>query len=185
METTPHALIADRWSPRAFDAEHRIGDADLAALFEAARWAPSSMNEQPWRYRFARRGDPGFDALYDALMPGNQAWAGNASLLVACFVEPAFRRNGKPNRHAWHDAGAANLSLALEAGNRGLHAHAMGGFDRDRAMALPGVDPDWEAVCFLAVGRRTSADTLPETLRERETAERTRLPLEEVARPLA
>jgi nitroreductase len=184
-QTTIHELLAQRWSPRAFDPEHTLSEADLQALLQAAQWAPSSMNEQPWRYRFARRGEDGFEALFQTLMPGNQLWAGRASLLMACLVDPHFKRNGKPNRHAWHDAGAANMALSLEATRRGLHVHQMGGFDAEAVMAIDGVDAAWEAVCVLAIGQKSDPSTLPEKLEERENAPRQRMDLEQFAAPLS
>lgn len=178
-------LLKKRWSPRAFDPEHVLLDADLEGLLEAARWAPSSMNEQPWRYRFARRGEAGFQALFDTLMPGNRLWAGNASLLMVCYAVPTFKRNGKPNRHAVYDAGAANMALSLEALDRGLYVHQMGGFDPEALREMELGDADWQALCVLAIGKLGDPSTLPDALREREAAPRLRLPLKDIAAPLA
>lgn len=158
----------DRWSPRAFEDE-ALDEAQVAALFEAARWAPSSSNEQPWVFLYARR--PEDRALFfDLLSDGNRNWAGRAPLLVFLAARRTFARNDRPNRHAAFDSGAAWLSLALQARRLGLHAHAMGGFDRERAHDALGLDPErYELLVAIAIGRRADpAAVLPPDLRERE-----------------
>jgi nitroreductase len=158
----------DRWSPRAFE-DAPLDDAQVAALFEAARWAPSSSNEQPWVFLFARSAADRA-RFTDLLSGGNRNWAGRAPLLIFLATRRTIARNGRVNRHAGFDAGAAWMSLALQARRLGLHAHAMGGFDQERAYGELGVDPEThEIMVAIAVGRRVAPEAvLPEDLVERE-----------------
>jgi nitroreductase len=174
-----HQLLAGRWSPRAFDPASTISEPQLTALLEAARWSPSAMNSQPWRFLVARRGTPEFTAVFEALMQPNQVWAGNADVLlvVAARTEDA---DGNPLRHAFYDTGQAVAHLSTQAEHEGLAVHQMGGFHADavaEAFALPStVTP----VVVVAIGIRTHADTLPAGYAEREVAPRSRLPLSDL-----
>lgn len=173
----------DRWSPRAF-APDPVPEADLEAIFEAARWAPSAMNEQPWVLVYAAEAAPR-GRLLDALVPFNQVWARHAPVLVLVATRRHFARNGQPNRWAAFDAGAAWMALALAARARGLHTHSMGGFDADAALQTCGLDPEqYEALAVVALGRRAAPATLPEELRDREQPSE-RKPLADVAYDLA
>ncbi len=171
-----HPLLADRWSPRAFDPTAELDDPTLTALLEAARWAPSAGNSQPWRFLVARRGTVAFDAIFATLMPGNQPWAGRASalLLVAAATRDA---EGAELPWALYDTGAAVAHLSTQAQALGLSVHQMGGFDAAAAterLDLPsGVVP----VVVVALGMRQHADTLPGPYAEREVAPRSRRPL--------
>lgn len=160
--------FTDRWSPRAFD-DAPLDDAQVAALFEAARWAPSSSNEQPWVFLFARSAADRA-RFADLLSGGNRNWAPKAPMLLFLATRRTIARNGRVNRHAGFDAGAAWMSLALQARRLGLHAHAMGGFDQERAYVELGLDPaTHELMAAIAVGRRADpVDVLPEDLVERE-----------------
>lgn len=171
----------DRWSPRSF-VDEPIPDDHVRALFEAARWAPSAGNSQPWLFVFARSADDRA-RFTDALNPGNQKWAGRAPLLVFVLARKTSERSGKPLTHGWFDAGAAWMSLALQARALGLFAHAMAGFDRDRAYAATGASPDdFDIIAAIAVGRRGDPADLPdEDLREREKPSE-RKPLAEIMR---
>jgi nitroreductase len=172
-----HDLVAERWSPVGFDRSV-IGDDDLAALFEAARWAPSSYNEQPWRFLVARRDDPeAFDAMLSCLVDANSAWAGNASALMLTAAVTTHVRNGKPNGKALHDLGLAVGNMSAEATARGLVMHQMGGILPDRARELYGVPDDAEVVTAIAVGRAAQPRSLPDDLRGRDEAPRARRPL--------
>ena len=174
-----HDLLALRWSPRAFDARD-VDPALLTSLFEAARWAPSCFNEQPWRFFVATRGDAAaFERLGACLMDGN-AWARSAAVLFVAVARTTFERNDRPNRHAWHDVGAAVLSLALQAESHGLATHQMAGFDAEKARAVLGLPEDHEAVSMVAVGYPGDPAALPEALAERERAPRTRRPLDTI-----
>ncbi len=174
-----HALIASRWSPYAF-SEREVSDQDLSALFEAVRWAPSSYNEQPWSYMVATRKDSlGFERLLSCLVEPNQAWAKQAPVLALGVARERFTRNDKPNAAAVHDLGLAAGALLVEATARGLAVHQMIGILPDRARELYGIPDHSRAVTALAIGYAGPSDALPEGLREREQAPRTRKPLSE------
>ncbi|MDF1566309.1 MAG: nitroreductase family protein [Deltaproteobacteria bacterium] len=173
-----HPLLTERWSPRAFEARP-LPREDLDALLEAARWAASSMNEQPWRFVVAGREDEAaFERIAACLSAGNQPWARNAGALVAVVVAETFRRNGKKNAHAWYDAGAAVAQLTLEATHRGLAVHQMGGFDGEALREALGIPEGHAPVVVLAIGIPGDVDRLSPELAERERAPRKRLPLE-------
>ena len=175
-----HALIAARWSPYAW-ADRPVDPDDLLALFEAARWAASSYNEQPWRWIVARRDDAGsFAQLLSTLVDANQAWAKHAPVLAIGVAISAFARNGKPNRAAQHDLGLAAGNLSLEATARGLAVHQMIGILPDRVRELYDVPAEAEPLTGLAIGYAGDAADLPENLRERDLATRTRKPLAEL-----
>jgi nitroreductase len=185
-----HPLLAERWSPRGFDRAHEIGDEALSALLEAARWAPSAGNSQPWRFLVTRRGEPAHDRLYAALAPGNQAWAGAASALILVAARTAGD-DGRPQPWALYDTGQAVAALVTQAQADGLSVHQMGGFDTGAVRAELGLGENLTPVVVLAVGRRDSEAGLPEPLAAREAAPRTRHPLGDLllpapaARPLA
>lgn len=171
-----HDLFAQRWSPRAFDARP-VEVRTLASLFEAARWAPSCFNEQPWRFFVARREDgAAFERLASFLVEGN-AWARQAAALVVTAASTTFAHNKKQNPHAWYDVGQATLSLVLQGQALGLVSHQMAGFDAERARAELGLPEGIEPVTMVALGYRGNADALPAALAERERAPRTRRPL--------
>ena len=170
----------DRWSPRAFDPSP-LTDDQLAALFEAARWAPSCYNDQPWLFLYAVT--PEDRARFaGALVPANQVWAPHAALLLFVLCRRRFRHNNQENRHARFDAGAAWMALALQARKLGLHAHAMAGFSRQKAYEILAVPPeDYDIMAAVAVGRRGDAQMLPDDVAAREQPS-DRKPLSEVAR---
>ena len=164
-------IFLHRWSPRAFTGE-AIPDAVLMSMFEAARWAPSASNVQPWRFVYARRGTPQWGPLFDALMDMNQPWVANASVL-AYLVSARFRRRSDgtaaANRSHSFDAGAAWGYVALQARHLGWAAHAMGGFFPEKAHAALGApEGDYNVEAAIAIGRPTDAETLPESYRARE-----------------
>lgn len=175
-----HPLLAERWSPRTF-ADRPVDDADLLALLEAARWAPSCFNEQPWAFLVARREDgDAFERMAACLTPGNRRWAPGAAVLVISLAKKRFDRNEKPNRHAFHDVGLAAMSLTVEATARGLHVHQMAGIDRERIVETYGVPEGWEPVAGIALGHPGGdPDALPDDLPERERRERRRKALPE------
>lgn len=168
-------LILKRNSPRAY-SEGVIGKEMIDSLFGAARWAPSSMNEQPWIYYYATRDNRElFNSFLDCLVPGNSSWAGEADMLILSVARKKFSYNGKPNRHAMHDTGAANTLLALQAAEIGLQAHQMGGFDMNKTLERFGLDSEThEPASFIAVGYQGDPEQLPEELRKRELAPRVR-----------
>ncbi len=174
-----HDLLRRRWSPRAFSSRPVPPEA-LRSLFEAARWAPSSYNEQPWAYIVATRDNPEqFRRLLSTLVEGNRAWAQYAPVLILSVARPNFERNGQSNRHAFHDTGQASMSLVVQATALGLAVHQMAGFSADKARELFSIPPDWEPVAAIALGYSVAAEAVPEELRARELAPRSRKPLED------
>jgi nitroreductase len=172
-----HALLAERWSPYAFD-ERPVSEDDLRSLFEAARWAPSSYNEQPWSYLVAVRSDADeFARLLSCLVEANQAWAKHAPVLALGITRERFTRNDKENKAAVHDLGLAAGSLLVEATARGLFVHQMIGILPDRARELYAIPEHSRAVTALAVGYRGEGEALPEAVRDRDRAPRSRKPL--------
>lgn len=173
----------ERWSPRAFTGE-AIDEATLLGFLEAARWAPSGSNAQPWRFLYARAGTPAWDPLFGTLAESNQVWAKRASALVLVLSAREWVPPGKsvaqPNGSHAFDAGAAWAYLAMQASLAGWHAHGMGGFDRDRARAALGVPANHDLHAVIAIGRRGDKSMLPEELQARE-APNQRLPLAAVA----
>lgn len=175
--------ILSRWSPRAFDGS-ALDEATLLTLFEAARWAPSAYNYQPWRFAWSLRGDRGWDDYLSVLLPFNAAWAAGASALVFILADKFITLPGKdepsPSSTASFDTGAAWGLLALQAAKLGLHTHAMAGFDHGKADALLGGAERFRVEAAVAIGRIGDAGLLPETLRAREFPS-PRRPLEELA----
>jgi len=164
-------LFLERWSPRAFDGSD-IPDADLAAIFEAARWAPSAFNSQPWRFLYARRGDENWQRFLGLLIPWNQGWAHSASVLVYILSDtlPMTGRDGTPKESRTHsfDAGAAWVSLALQATRMGYHAHGMSGIDYELARAELGVPERCRIEAACVIGRIGDPAILDEKQRARE-----------------
>jgi nitroreductase len=169
-----HDLIARRWSPYAF-ADRPVSDDDLPSLFEAARWAASSYNEQPWSYILATKAEPdAFERLLSCLVEGNQAWASAAPVLALGCTSLRFTRNGKPNAAAIHDLGLASATLTFEATARGLLVHQMIGILPDKARDLYRIPEGVQPLTGLAIGYAADASTLPEKLRDRDLAPRGR-----------
>lgn len=175
-----HELIRERWSPRAF-ADRPVEPQAVGSLLEAARWAPSCFNDQPWAFLVARREDrEGFERLGSCLVEAN-GWARSAGLLVLAAVRPTFARNGKPNRHAQHDVGLALENLILQAESMELVAHAMAGFDAGRAREVLAVPEGWEPLTMVAIGHPAAESELSAEVLERERAPRSRRALREIA----
>lgn len=174
-----HDLITARWSPYAFD-DRPVSESDLRSLFEAARWAASSYNEQPWSYIVATKANPEeFARLLSCLVEGNQVWAKAAPVLALGIATLKFRRNKKPNRVAVHDLGLAAGNLCLEATARGLMVHQMVGILPDKAREIYEIPEDSEAVTGLAIGYVGNPDRLPDNLKERDRTPRQRKALGE------
>ena len=172
-------ILAKRWSPYSF-AEKEVAAEDLRSILEAARWAASSYNEQPWRYLLARRSDPpAFEKLLSCLVEPNQAWAKHAPVLLVSVAMQRFARNGKPNPAAAHDLGLAAGNLCAEATARGLYVHQMIGILPDRVRELYGLPEDAEALTALAIGHLGDGGGLPEGVGERDEGSRSRRPLGE------
>jgi nitroreductase len=175
-----HELALRRWSPRAF-ADQSVSDDDLRLLLEAARWAPSAMNEQPWRLIVARRENrEEHERLAATLAPGNREWAEYAPVLIAVVARETYRKNDKPNPHAWHDTGQAIAWLTVQATALGLSVHQMGGFDAGAVRAAYGVPDGFSPVSVVALGYPGEPDQLSDELAERERAARVRLDPSEI-----
>jgi nitroreductase len=160
-------LFAARWSPRAMSGEP-LTETEIRTLFEAARWAPSTYNEQEWRFLYARRDTTEWPLLYDLLVEGNQAWCKNAALLAVIVAHTVFSRNGKPNPVHLFDCGCAFENLALQGTAMDLVVHGMQGFDYEKARTVLEVPDDYAVVAMFAAGRPGDVSTLPEKMREHE-----------------
>ncbi len=176
-------LFVNRWSPRAFDGS-KMPEADLKIILEAARWAPSAFDVQPWRFVFALRGDANWQKLVDLLNPFNREWAQHASALVYLFTDTEVDgKDGKPNRangsHSF-DAGSAWAHAALQATELGYHAHGLAGILKDDIHEVLGVPERFKPEIAFAIGRRGDVSQLPENLQSREVPSG-RKPLEEIA----
>jgi nitroreductase len=174
-----HDLLRRRWSPRAF-ADRPVEREKLLSLFEAARWAPSSSNEQPWHYIVATKDDPEeFARLLGCLVEGNHRWAKGAPVLMLSVASTAFARNGKPNKHAFHDVGQAVANLTVQATSLGLFVHQMAGFVPEKARETYSIPENMEPVAALALGYLGDPNTLPDELRQRELTLSARKPIGE------
>lgn len=173
-----HALLSQRWSPRAF-ADRRVEPARLVALLEAARWAPSSYNEQPWHFIVAPKDETeSFDRLLGCLSRGNASWAGKAPVLMLAVAQ-LVDEDGDPNRHAFYDVGQAVAQMALQALDLGLYMHQMAGFDVEKARQVFAVPARFEPAAAIALGYLGDPADLPERYREGEARPRSRKALAE------
>ena len=166
-EYSIEALIVNRWSPRAMSGEP-ITERELMSLFEAARWAPSTYNEQEWRFLYARRDKPEWAMFFDLLVPANRAWCHRAAVLMVVLSHKVFALNGKPNPVHTFDTGAAFENLALQGTQMGLVVHGMAGFDPEKARQVLRVPDDFAVEAMVAVGRPGDPAELTPELRERE-----------------
>lgn len=174
-----HEFIAKRWSPYAF-SDRGVSKEDLQSIFEAARWAPSSYNEQPWSYIVATSDNKAeFEKLHSCLVEGNQPWTKVVPVLAIGLTSKKFKKNGKPNAAAEHDLGIAAATLTFEATARGLHVHQMIGILPDKVRELYHVPEDVEPLTAIAIGYAADPTQLPEKFQERDTSPRTRKPLAE------
>jgi nitroreductase len=172
-----HPVLATRWSPHGFDRDHDITDEQVTALLEAARWAPSANNSQPWRFLVARRDEAAFGTLTALLADGNRAWAAHAGALVLVAAQTVDEA-GRERRWAHYDTGQAVAALTVQAQAEGLAVHQMGGFDAAAAHATFGMDPSVTPLVVAAIGRHDPEAPLPEHLTARERAPRTRDPID-------
>lgn len=174
-----HDLLQRRWSPRAF-ADQSVSAAHLRSLLEAARWAPSSNNEQPWNFLIATKHDGSdYERLLGCLKDSNQLWARLAPVLAMSVAKLAFTDDGEPNRHAFHDVGLAVENLVVQATALGLMVHQMAGIYPDKVRTLYGIPDGYDVVAALAIGYPGDPAVLPERLRQREIAPRSRRPISE------
>lgn len=160
-------LILNRWSPRSMTGEE-LDNEEIMSLFEAARWAPSSYNNQPWRFIYAKRNTEHWDRLFNLLAEGNRAWAKNSALLVVVISRKNFEYNERPAITHQFDTGSAWENLALEAFSKGIVAHGMQGFDYDKARIDLEIPIDFEVMAMIAIGKKGSRDNLSPELQEKE-----------------
>ncbi len=173
-----HELLQRRWSLLAF-SQQPVEKEKLCCLLEAARWAASSYNEQPWHFIVATQENPEeFQRLLSCLAEGNQIWAQNAPVLMLSVAKLYFEKNHTENRHAFHDVGAAACSLAIEATSLGLFIHQMAGFDVSKARKLYNIPEGYEPVAAIAIGYQGDHEALPEQYRKRDFAPRQRKSLD-------
>ena len=172
-------IIATRRSPRSLNESATISNEDLRAILEAARWAPSAFNGQPWRYFVGKRGDEVFTQILSSLGEFNQMWAKRASALILVGSK-TVKADGTPHADYQYDCGLSVAQLAIEAHDRGLIAHQMTGFDRAAAKSAVGMAEDLAPVVVIAIGTQDSPEKLSDAMRERELAPRQRLSLEEI-----
>ena len=162
-----HPLILNRWSPRAMTGE-KISGEELMSLFEAARWAPSSYNNQPWRFLYAKRETPHWAKFFDLLVPFNQGWCKQAAVLGVIVSEKIFEKTKKPSTTHSLDAGAAWENLALEGTHRHLVVHGMEGFDYQKARKVLKVPDEYEVLAMFAVGKKGPKESLAPELQKKE-----------------
>lgn len=179
--TDIHTVISQRWSPRAFDANKPVGQEKLLSVLEAARWAPSCFGDEPWRFVVVNRfeDEAAWQEMLRILVPGNQAWAQHAPVLMLACADSIFRANGKPNRWAQYDVGQASISLCLQATALGLVTHQMGGFDADKARERLQIPKKFTPMAAIALGYHGDANVLDEDLQSVELADRKRQPMSE------
>ena len=173
-------VLAERWSPRSFDTNHELSEHELLSILEAARWAPSANNAQPWRFSVLKRGDILHAAVSAEGLSGfNQAWAPNASALVVVSIK-TLTADGKENHFAPYDAGLTVANLVIQAHELGLHAHQIGGFIPEALRSVLGLAEDLRPIVVVAIGKVAPADQLQGPAYEREIQPRTRLELDEI-----
>lgn len=172
-------LILERWSPRAF-AERDVNPADLKTIFEAGRWAPSSYNEQPWRFFVGHRNSETYKKILDALVPFNQDWAKSSPVLILGVARMRFSHNDSPNNYAPHDLGAAMALMALQATALGLAAHQMAGFDWVKARESFEIPEAYAMGSVMALGYHGELADLADKFQAQEQSPRSRKPLNEI-----
>jgi nitroreductase len=176
-ETPIHEILAHRWSPRAFDARP-VEAEKLRALFEAARWASSAYNAQPWNFIVATKDDAAnYKRVLECFVEFNQGWAKGAPVVAISVAGTKFQHNGEPNRHSYHDVGQAAATMALQATALGLQIHQMAGILPDKARETFHIPEGYEAVAGIALGYPGDPASLPDQLRERELGPRQRKPV--------
>lgn len=175
-----HDLLKERWSPRAFSSQS-VPSETLRRILEAARWAPSCFNVQPWRYIVAtKENDQAYQTMLHCLVEKNQLWAKSAPVLLIGLIKKTFEANDNTNAHAEHDLGLANAQLTLQAQAEGLFAHQMAGIQRDKIRETYRVPDDFEPIVAIAIGHMGALSDIPEDFHDAEKAERSRKPQAEL-----
>ena len=170
----------NRWSPVAF-SDKMVEEEKLLTLFEAARWAPSSMNEQPWRFIYATKDNPEeYERIFNTIVEGNQVWAKNAPVLMVFVAKSNFDYKNLPNAHSWFDTGLAIGNMLVQATELGIYQHQMAGFSPDKAKELLQIPDGYVPIVAAAIGYLGDASELSESLQARDKAPRKRKPLNEI-----
>ena len=174
-------VIAQRWSPRAFDFSYLISKDEIKSLFEAARWAPSCYGDQPWQFILFNKEDAAtWSSALNCLSVGNQNWAMDASILIVVCANKNFNHNNEPNRWAHYDTGAAAENICLQATSIGLSAHQMGGFDQDKVRSLSNIPTEFDILACMAVGKTLNESKLSKIQKDKEGQARSRKQLEDI-----
>jgi nitroreductase len=174
-------LIKNRWSPRAFSNEP-IEEEKISSLLEAAKWAPSCYNEQPWNFILFKKENPEeFNKILNVLSPGNRLWAQNAPLIMLSVAKMNFERNNNFNRYSLYDVGSAVTNLTMQATSMGLYVHQMAGFDSEKAQQLFKIPDGYKPVSAIAIGYYGSIENLPDEFKKSESANRKRKPVSDFA----
>lgn len=172
-------VILERWSPRAF-SDREVSAADLKVIFEAARWAPSSFNEQPWRFFVGHRNSETYNKIAETLVPFNHAWATHAPVLILSVAKTRFSHNDSPNNYGVHDLGAADGFITLQAASMGIFTHQMAGFDQAKAREAFGIPEMYAIGSVMALGYQGDLSVLGEPYQGQEQSPRSRKPLSEI-----
>ncbi len=178
-ETPVHGLIKRRWSPRAFSNDS-IEPEEIKTLLEAASWAPSAMNAQPWRYVAAQKGTATFQKMWECMMPGNQIWTDKVAVIILSIGIKTYE-NGAENKTFMHDVGLANANLVTQGISMGIFSHFIGGFNPDKARTQFKLAENEVPICFIALGYLGDAEQLEEPFKSRELAPRSRKAVDEIA----
>ena len=172
-KTAIQELITKRFSARAF-SDKTIDKDLIETIFEAASWAPSSMNEQPWHYLYAIKGTENFNKIWDCLLAGNKPWAKDAQVLIISLSRKTHEKDGANNKYSLYDTGAANAILLLQAAAMDIYGHEMGGFDIAKTRTTFDIDESYEIACIIALGYLDSHEKLEEPFKTREISPRNR-----------
>jgi len=176
-------LIKKRWSARSYSPK-AISSEDVKTILEAASWAASANNEQPWEYIYAHKGTAGFDTIWNCLMAGNQPWNKNAAVLIVALARKTVAATGNPNTYAEHDLGMANAHLLLQASAMGIYSHPMAGIDKAKLIESLKLTENQQPVCVISLGYLDDAEKLEEPFKTRELTARSRKPVSEFAKEI-
>lgn len=173
-----HEVLENRWSPRGFDATHEVSEAEIHSLIEAARWAPSAFNKQPWGFIVGRRGSENFAKIFDSLMGFNQTWNANVSALIVTLARVEI--DGEPVVNAHYDLGQAAAHLTVQAEVMGLNVHQMTGFEVEKLTSQFEIPAGYEPYTVIAVGQHSTDESIDESIRERDASPRARNEVDEI-----
>ncbi|WP_192497139.1 nitroreductase family protein [Gulosibacter chungangensis] len=173
-----HEVLENRWSPRGFDASHEVSEAEVRSIIEAARWAPSAFNKQPWGFIVGRRGTENFAKIFDSLMGFNQKWNANVSALIVTLARVEI--DGEPFATAHYDLGQAAAHLSIQAESMGLNAHQMTGFEAEKIAEQFVIPEGYQPYTVIAIGQHSTDESIDESIRERDASPRSRNEVDEI-----